>query len=107
MTISKTIFVCLFLIFGFAFFITTVLLLEQKPDDLFGTDSHETWKAIASMLLSPIKVVLMGPLIPLNNFLHQDPDTPPPFFLLGFIFYWTLLALTIYYFFNKRKSKTE
>jgi hypothetical protein len=35
--------------------------------------------------------------------LHRDPDTPPPFFLLGFALYWTLLALIIHFLVSKIK----
>lgn len=104
MNVSRIIFVCLFLIFGFSFFMITVLLLDQQPEDLFGTDSDVTWKIVVSAILCPIKIILIGPLIPIHNFLHQDPDTPPLFFLLGFIFYWTFLGLVIHYFFNKKKE---
>jgi hypothetical protein len=43
--------------------------------------------------LYPIKIVLAGPMLPLLNL----PDPPPPFLVIGFIFYWALLALLIHY----------
>jgi hypothetical protein len=46
---------------------------------------------------------LIGPLLPFINFLHQDPDTPPPFFLAGFAVYWTILAFGIHFLLGKMK----
>jgi hypothetical protein len=103
MNISRIKFVFLFLIFAVAFLFGTNLLLDQPPESLFGTESQVAWKSIVSTILSPIKIILMGPLVPFINFLHQDPDTPPPFFLAGFALYWTLLALFLHYFISKRK----
>jgi hypothetical protein len=42
-------------------------------------------------------------LLPFIEFLHQDPDTPPPFFLVGFACYWTILALILHYLLSKIK----
>lgn len=109
---SKTKFVILFIIFGFAFlFITTSLLgstgprgFPQPPDSILttGSDSPIAWKNAVSTIILPIKVVLIGPLaLPQVNFLKEDP--PPPFVGIYFIFYWTILALLIHYFLGKLK----
>jgi hypothetical protein len=102
--ISRIKFVLLFLVFAAAFLFLTNLLLDQSPESLFGSDSQTGWKSVVSNILSPIKIILMGPLFPFIKFLHQDPDTPPPFFLAGFIFYWAILALAIYYVTSKIKK---
>jgi hypothetical protein len=48
---------------------------------------------------NPIKIVLVGPMLPLINL----PDLPPPFLVVGFALYWTILALVIYYLIGKIK----
>ena len=101
--ISRIKFVGLFLVFAFTFIFGTNLLLDQPPESLLGSESQVAWKSAVSPILSPVKIILIGPLLPFINFLHKDPDTPPPFFLAGFAFYWTVLALIIYYFLSKRK----
>ena len=103
MNISRIKFVFLFLIFAVAFLFGTNLLLDQPPESLFGTESQVAWKSTVSTILSPIKIILMGPLVPFINFLHQDPDTPPPFFLVGFALYWIILALILHYLLSKIK----
>jgi hypothetical protein len=103
MKTSRTKFVFLFLAFAFAFLFGTTLLLDQPPESLAGSASQVTWKSIVSTVLSPVKIILIGPLLPFIKYLHQDPDTPPPFFLAGFAFYWTILAVILHYFFGKRK----
>jgi hypothetical protein len=101
MKISKIKFVFIFLACAFTFIIGTGALLDQQPEVLFGSASQLAWQSFLSIVLSPVKVILMGPLLPFIKFLHQDPDTPPPFFLIGFAFYWTLLALFIHYVIGK------
>ena len=103
MNISRTKFVFLFLIFAFAFLFGTDLLLDQPPQSFVGTESQAAWKSTVSTILSPIKIILIGPLLPFIRFLHQDPDTPPPFFLMGFALYWTILALALHYLLSRRK----
>lgn len=103
MNISRIKFIVLFLIFAFVFLLSTTIILDQPPDSLVGSESQAGWKSPISTILSPIKIVLMGPLIPFIKFLHQDPDTPPPFFLVGFVIYWTILALFVHYFLGKIK----
>jgi hypothetical protein len=107
MKISRIKFVLLFLLFAFAFVFGTSLLLDQPPESFFGTESQEAWKSVVSNILSPIKIILIGPLLPFINFLHQDPDTPPPFFLVGFAIYWTFLAMVLYYFIKKISVRTN
>ena len=101
--ISRIKFVFLFLIFAFAFLFGTNLLLDQPPESFLGAESQVAWKSAVSTILSPIKIILMGPLLPFIKFLHQDPDTPPPFFLVAFAFYWTILALILHYLLSKIK----
>jgi len=103
MKISRIKFVFVFLIFASAFLFVTTLLLDQPPESLFGTKSQVAWKSTVSTILSPVKIILMGPLLPFIKFLHKDPDTPPPFFLAGFAIYWTILALILHYLLSKIK----
>ena len=114
MNISRKKFIILFIVSGFAFlFITTTLLgstgtrgFPKHPDSILrtGGDSSIAWKRYTSIIILPIKIVLIGPLtLPQVNFLKEDP--PPPFVAIYFIFYWTILASIIHYFFgNSRKS---
>ena len=110
MNISRKKFIALFIISGFAFmFITTSLLggtgprgFPKHPDSILLTDSPIAWKSNVSKILSPIKVILIGPLIlPSVNFLKDDP--PPPFIGIYLIFYWTILASIIHYLLGKIK----
>ena len=107
LNISRIKFVFLFLIFAFAFLFVTTGLLNQPPEAFLGSESKVDWKSTMATILSPIKVILIGPLLPFINFLHQDPDTPPPFFLIGFAFYWTILALIIHYLLGKIKMRKD
>jgi hypothetical protein len=112
MDISRKKFVLLFLMTGFVFlFVTTSLLgstgprgFPQPPDSVLrtGSDSPVAWKRAASMVLLPLKIILIGPLaLPQVNFLKDDP--PPPFVGIYFLFYWTLLASVLHYCFGKLK----
>lgn len=112
MNISRTKFVILFLISGFAFlFITTSFLgstgprgFPQSPDPVLrtGGDSPIARKSAVSRIILPIKIVLIGPLaLPQINFLKEDP--PPPFIGIYFIFYWTILALILHSLLGKVK----
>jgi hypothetical protein len=94
-------FIFLFLLFAFAFLFGTTSLLNQPPEAFLGSESQVGWQAAVSTMLAPVKIILIGPLLPFIKFLHQDPDTPPPFFLIGFAFYWTILALIFHYFLSK------
>jgi hypothetical protein len=106
MKISRKKFVSLFLISGFAFlFISNVIfrsvvrLIPESGESFLGTESLTGWKSTVSTILYPIKIVLVGPMLPLINL----PDPPPPFLVIGFAFYWTILALVIYYLIGKIK----
>src|SRR5687768_16203131 len=103
MRISRIKFVFFFLIFSFAFLFGSTSLLDHPPELFLGTESQGKFKAIVSTIVSPIKIILIGPLVPFIKFLHQDPDTPPPFFLIGFSIYWTVLALIFHYILSKIK----
>lgn len=103
MNISRVKFVILFLIFVAAFLFSTNLILDQPAESIMGAESQVVWKSTVSTILSPIKIVLMEPLLPFIKFLHQDPDAPPPFFLAAFAFYWTILALALHYLITKLK----
>jgi hypothetical protein len=108
MNISRKKFVTFFIIFGFAFmFITTSLLgstgprgFPKHPDSLLGTASPETWKHVASAIILPVKIVLIGPLLLSSDFLRDDP--PPPFIGIYLIFYWTMLASILHYFIKEK-----
>jgi hypothetical protein len=106
MKISRTKFVFLFLISGFAFlfifnviFRSVVRLIPESGESFLGTESLIGWKSTVSTILYPIKIVLVGPMLPLINL----PDPPPPFLVIGFAFYWTILAVAIYYLIGKIK----
>jgi hypothetical protein len=106
MSFSRRKFVVLFLISGFAFqFISNSLLGSEvrlfpaREESFLGTESPIAWKSAVSTLLLPIKFVLLGPLLPLTPL----PDLPPPFLVIGFAVYWTLLALFIHYALSKLK----
>ena len=108
MNISRTKFVLFFLVIAFAFLFGTTQLLDLPPESFLGSENQAGWQSLLSIILSPIKVILIGPLLPFINFLHQDPDTPPPFFLAGFAFYWTILALFIHFLLGKlKRSRTK
>jgi hypothetical protein len=106
MNISRPKFVALFLIsaFGFQFISNSLLgseirLFPARDEPFLGTGSPVAWKNAVSMLLLPVKVVLIGPLLPLTELA----DLPPPFLVAGFALYWTILALLVYYFLGKSK----
>ena len=101
MKISRTAFVILFLIFGFAFVFGTTSILNQPPESFFGSETQIAWQRAVSTVLSPIKIVLLGPLLPFIHLLHKDPDTPPPFFLAMFAFYWSILAVILHHFLSR------
>lgn len=110
MKLSRTKFVSLFLVFGFAYIFATRLILNQMPASLFGSDfgsePQAAWQSAVSTMLSPVKFVLMGPLRPLFNWmLNQDGDPPPPMLLVMFAFYWSILALVLHYFLSKIKHQ--
>lgn len=89
---SRTRFVLRFLAFGYAFHFVTKLVLNQSPEALWASPDQQAWQRYCSMIVSPIKVVLVGPI----NWLQQDPDPPPPFRLILFAAYWSVLALGLH-----------
>jgi hypothetical protein len=100
MKTSRKKFVSLFLISGFAFLFiynvtirSVVQLLPESSESFLGSDSLTGWKSTVSTILYPLKIVLAGPMIPLIDL----PDPPPPFLVIGFAIYWTILALVIHY----------
>lgn len=97
MSTARIRFVVFFVVCAFAFIFSTTSLLNAPPGSFFGSEAQSTWQTVVSAILSPVKIVLIGPLLPFINFLHQDPDTPPPFFLAGFAVYWIILAICIHY----------
>jgi high-affinity Fe2+/Pb2+ permease len=111
MRVSRIKFVSLFLVFGFAYMISTRLILNQMPASLYGSDfasePQAAWQSSVSLLLSPVKFVLMGPLRPLFSWMlsQQDADPPPPMLALMYAVYWTILALVLHYFLTKKKPK--
>lgn len=104
MKVSRTKFVSIFLASAFAFqFISNSLLgpevrLFPVNGDWFpGAGSPIAWKSTVSAIVYPIKIVLVGPLSPL----FKDPDPAPPILVLAFAFYWTAMALVLYYLLSK------
>jgi len=93
MKISRKKFLLLFELCAFGFLLLNNVL-GQRPET-------EYEQSLAGIFLAPFKLILMAPMVPFINFLHQDPDTPPPFFLAGFAFYWGLLGLGIHYLLTK------
>lgn len=114
MKISRKKFVILFMIFALVFqlatnslYLSETRLFPGNGESFFVTGSAEGWKNVIGAVLLPVKAVLIGPLIPYINFLRQEPDTPPPFFLIGFALYWSLLALAVHYIVSKIKRSVS
>lgn len=112
MNISRKQFIILFLVLAFAFqFISNsflgseVRLFPVNGKSWLRAESPVVWKNIVSSILLPVKIVLIGPLLPFVNFLKDDP--PPPFFVIGFAFYWSVLASIIHYLLGKLKHLSE
>jgi hypothetical protein len=101
MRLSRKKFVLRFLAFGYAFHFVTKFVLNQAPEALWASPDQEAWQRYASMTLSPIRVVLVGPI----NWLQQDPDPPPPFRLILFAVYWSLLALGIHHLLSRKSAR--
>lgn len=106
MKTSRKKFVTLFLISGFVFLFiynvtirSVVRLIPESGESFLGTESLTGWKSTVSIILYPVKIVLAGPMLPLINL----PDPPPPFLVIGFAFYWTMLALVIHYLIRRIK----
>ncbi|HXK20016.1 MAG TPA: hypothetical protein VNG33_19530 [Polyangiaceae bacterium] len=97
---SRKKFVLVFLAVGYAFHFVTRFVLNQAPEALGASPDQELWQRRASTILSPIKAVLVGPI----NWLQQDPDPPPPFRLILFAVYWSVLALGIHRLLWRKKA---
>lgn len=108
---SRSQFVFLFIVSGFAFLFATTSLLgttgprgfPHPPDSILrtGRNSPVAWKRAVSTVIVPNKAVLIGPLsLPSVNFLEEDP--PPPFVAMYFMIYWSILAVSIHYIFCVR-----
>jgi hypothetical protein len=91
--------ILLFLAFGFAFNFVTKFLLNQPPESLWASPNQAAWQRYVSMVLAPIKAILVGPI----NWLQQDPDPPPPFRLILCAAYWTVLALGVHRLLSRRR----
>jgi hypothetical protein len=91
MRFTKKRFILWSLAFGYAFDFGTRFLLNQSPEALGASPHQEAWQRHVSTILSPLSVVLIGPI----SWLQQDPDPPPPFRLILLAMYWSVLALGI------------
>jgi hypothetical protein len=100
MRLTRKKFVLWFLAFGYAFHFVTKFVLNQPSEALWASPDQAAWQRYASMILSPIRVVLVGPI----NWLQQDPDPPPPFRLVLLAAYWSLLALCIDYLVSRKRA---
>jgi hypothetical protein len=111
MKVSRSKFVLLFLACGYAYGIATRLILNQMPASLYGSDfgiPQAPWQNTVSTMLFPIKLVLMGPLLPVFNWmLSQDGDPPPPMIAIMYAFYWIPLALILHYILSKKKTAPQ
>jgi len=110
MSISRTKFVVLFLVAAFAFmFISNALfgaearVFPWNEESFLGTDSPVFWKSAGYKISYPVKIVLVGPLLPFVEYVRQDPDPLPPFIATVFALYWAILALVIHYLLGKIK----
>jgi|GEM_PF-2870278 len=101
MRLARKRFILLFLALGYAFDFATKFLLNQPREALFASPNQAAWQRYASTILSPIKIILVGPI----NWLQQDPDPPPPFRLILLAIYWSLLALGIHRVLSQRRSQ--
>lgn len=101
MRLTRKKFVLIFLAVGYVFDVSTTLLLNQKLDALWGSTNQAPWQRLISTILSPIKIVLVGPIV----WLQQDPDPPPPFRLVLCAAYWSLLALSVHYLLTRRRTR--
>ena len=99
---TKKKFVLVFLAFGYAFHFATKFLLNQPPEALWASPNQTTWQRYVSTILSPIRIVLVAPI----NWLQEDPDPPPPFRIILFAAYWSLLALGIHYLLTRRRARS-
>lgn len=98
MKISLKQFVIVFLISAFAFQLIFNWILQPVNGDWFpGTGSPIAWKRNLAAMIYPVKLVLVGPL----SHIFNDPDPAPPVRLLACAFYWTVMALVLYFILHK------
>jgi hypothetical protein len=104
MNLSRTKFVIAFVTAAFALmFISNALLGSEarvfpwNEESFLGTNSPVLWKSVGYKILYPVKIVLIGPLLPFVNHVRQDPDPLPPLVAAVFALYWAILALAIHY----------
>jgi len=84
-----------------ALFGSEARVFSWNEKSFLGTDSPIAWKSAGYKILYPVKIVLIGPMIPFVNFVRQDPDPLPPFVAAAFALYWSILALVIHYLLGK------
>lgn len=104
MNMPRKHFVILFVISASAFqFVSNSLLGSEvrlfpasNSESFLMPDSPVAWKRAVSTILLPVKVVLLGPLLPFLDVLRQDPDPPPPFLAIAFAVYWSILASLVH-----------
>lgn len=100
MRMSKTKFVLLFVVACFAFvFLYDVFILSTvrgRPESgtiFLDSASLISWRKAVSIILYPVKIILIGPVL----FLLNLPDPPPPMVGIGMAIYWSILALIVRY----------
>lgn len=110
MNISRKKFVIAFLVSAFVFqFIsnsilgTEIRLFPANGDYFPGTDSPVAWKSALATILYPVKFVLLRPVSSVLN----DPDPAPPILVIGFAFYWTVLAFALYFLWHKISGRSR
>ncbi len=101
MRVGRKKFVLWAIAIGIAYSLATRLLLDQPPDALWATPGQAAWQQGASTLLAPVRIVLAGPVL----WLQQDPDPPPPLRFLLLAAWWSLLALAIHWLLSRRRGE--
>ena len=108
MNISRTKFVFLFVVFAFVFMFVSNAILGSEArvfpwtdPSFLGVESSVAWKSTGYKILYPIKLVLIGPMLPFVDYVRQEPDPLPPFVASVFALYWAILALVIHYLLGK------
>jgi len=104
MRISRSRFVIVFVVAAFAFMFASNALLGSEARvfpwhdaSFLGVDSPVAWKSAGYKLALPVKLVLVGPLLPFVDYVRQDPDPLPPFVAAVFALYWAALAFAIHF----------
>jgi hypothetical protein len=103
MRLTRKRFVLSFLASGYALHFVTKFVLDQPPEALWASPNQGIWQKYASTLLSPLSIVMFGPV----TWLQQDPDPPPPFRLILLAAYWSILALGIHHLLSRRRPGTS